>query len=490
MLHHTKDILVENMDTGDLPALAFGALEQLQWRVTYANDERIIAYTPRKWNRWEHQVIITILDNEVSVTSTSVHGERKDKWNEKFTEAFSQAFELAKSRAGVREITEWRRKMIATNDATEAEERETALVLNPGKQKPLIAIVIIAINCLMYIIMVASGLDFMSPSPGEMLQWGGNYGPSTIHGEPWRLFTSIFLHYGVLHLLFNSIALYMVSATLEPMLGRARFLAAYLCTGVLASVASLWWHLPGGAVSAGASGAVFGLFGVMLALLSTKLIPAAARASLFQSLGLFVVYNLAYGLKSPGTDNAAHVGGLVAGLLLGYIFYAQLRRELNAARETGVIKRANPAGLLGLVAATALIVWATQTQPVFKNAVASQTKYSTILAEFSALEGTSIGIYQNTDGRDDEQYQTALKDTVLVNWTKSIALMEEAAALKLDEREQQVVQLLKDYSVLRAEETNIIIQYLASPGKETPTELEDVRKQIEAKLAELEGLAQ
>src|SRR5690606_1205960 len=84
-------------------------------------------------------------------------------------------------------------------------------------------------------------------------------------------------------------------------------------------------------VSAGASGAIFGLYGVFLALLTTKMIPAQIRNALLQSIGVFVVYNLVYGMKS-GVDNAAHIGGLVSGLVIGYLFYFSGKNKEQSLR--------------------------------------------------------------------------------------------------------------------------------------------------------------
>ena len=123
------------------------------------------------------------------------------------------------------------------------------------------------------------------------------------------MITNCFLHIGILHLAFKMYALIFIGVLLEPYLGKLRFAVAYLLTGVFASVASLYWH--DHTVSAGASGAIFGMYGVFLAMLTTNLIPKSVRKGLLASIGLFVAYNLLYGLKGWGIDaNAAHIGGL------------------------------------------------------------------------------------------------------------------------------------------------------------------------------------
>lgn len=97
-----------------------------------------------------------------------------------------------------------------------------------------------------------------------MLSWGANARSATLHGQPWRLLTSCFLHWDLPHLLMNMIALYFIGTYLEPYIGKIKFVIAYVLMGVLANTCSLYWHEHG--VAAGASGAIFGLYGILLAL--------------------------------------------------------------------------------------------------------------------------------------------------------------------------------------------------------------------------------
>ncbi|MDE3143058.1 MAG: rhomboid family intramembrane serine protease, partial [Bacteroidota bacterium] len=156
------------------------------------------------------------------------------------------------------------------------------------------------------------------PLAKDLYNWGGNLGIATLHGQWWRLFSSMFLHSGILHILFNMYALLFIGIFLEPLLGKKLFLIVYVCTGVIAGLASIYRHDL--KVSVGASGAIFGLYGVFLALLTTKYIDKKSRRGLLQSILLFVFYTLVSGMK-PGIDNAAHIGGLLSGLIFGYTFY-------------------------------------------------------------------------------------------------------------------------------------------------------------------------
>jgi len=184
---------------------------------------------------------------------------------------------------------------------------------------------IIDLNILVFIMMVVSGLGFMSFKADDLLLWGANFKPVTTNGQWWRLLTSIFLHGGLIHLLANMYALVFIGIFLEPQLGKMKYLLVYLFTGIAASLTSLWWH--DATVSVGASGAIFGLYGVFLGLLLTKSLPKTMTNKAFlTSILLFVGYNLLMGL-SAGIDNAAHVGGLLSGLIIGLILSQQVKQQ-------------------------------------------------------------------------------------------------------------------------------------------------------------------
>ena len=120
----------------------------------------------------------------------------------------------------------------------------------------------------------------------------------------------------------NMYALVYIGLLLEPYLGKTRLAVAYVLSGAAGGATSVFWHEV--VVSAGASGAIFGLYGVFLAMLTTNLMEKSARKSLLISIGVFVFYNLANGMKA-GIDNAAHIGGLISGLLIGYAYYPELK---------------------------------------------------------------------------------------------------------------------------------------------------------------------
>jgi len=125
---------------------------------------------------------------------------------------------------------------------------------------------LVAINVAMFVIMVASGISIWEPSPQSMLPWGAGASPLTTNGEPWRLLTATFLHYGILHIFMNMFVLWDVGRMVERIYGAVSFLVLYLLAGLVGSLVSTVWHPT--AVSAGASGAVFGVFGGLLSFLA------------------------------------------------------------------------------------------------------------------------------------------------------------------------------------------------------------------------------
>lgn len=151
-----------------------------------------------------------------------------------------------------------------------------------------------------------------------MLEHGACYTPLILEGEYYRLFTGMFLHFGLVHLLYNMVCLVALGDLLEKEAGTLRFLAIYLLGGVAGNLLSLALDLQGFrggyAVSAGASGAVFAVIGGVLWIVIRRK-GQFGRISL-QRMMLTVVLMVLQGFTESGTDNAAHVGGLVAGLVL------------------------------------------------------------------------------------------------------------------------------------------------------------------------------
>jgi len=183
---------------------------------------------------------------------------------------------------------------------------------------------------------------------GEVnFHYGANFGPYTLSGEWWRLLTYMFLHGGAMHIFFNMWCLWDLGRLSESLYGRWTFAGIYLITGVSGGLASIAWNPR--VLSVGASGAIFGLAGALIAsfYLGEFSLPRVAISGTLRSLVIFAVFNLGFGQLFGGIDNACHIGGLVSGLVLGALI-ARLAPQPDAP-----LRRATVVGVvvLGLLAA-------------------------------------------------------------------------------------------------------------------------------------------
>src|SRR5450432_253582 len=183
---------------------------------------------------------------------------------------------------------------------------------------------------------------------------GVNYGPYTLAGQWWRLATYMFLHGGFLHIAFNMWCLWDLGALCESLYGRATFAAVYLITGVAGGVASVGWRPLGATV--GASGAIFGLAGALVAsfYLGEFSLPRDAIRATLKRLAFFVVINVVLSGVIPGVDNACHIGGLLGGMILSALIAVVAPGRDQVAQRVGVITLV---AVIVIVSAVGVIRW-------------------------------------------------------------------------------------------------------------------------------------
>jgi membrane associated rhomboid family serine protease len=176
--------------------------------------------------------------------------------------------------------------------------------------------VLLDVNIAVFVVMVFAGLGFIAFDTQDLIAWGGNYGPALMQGEIYRLVTSQFVHGGVMHLANNMYGLLIAGIILGAILPNWRLILCYLVTGLGGSIAGAILHPQ--IVSVGASGAILGLWGVLVALAALKDPRIAEQKKMILTNGMtFAVLTIAMGSFTPGIDNAAHIGGFVTGLLIG-----------------------------------------------------------------------------------------------------------------------------------------------------------------------------
>ncbi len=177
---------------------------------------------------------------------------------------------------------------------------------------------LIATNLLVFVVMLGFGAGVWHTSNSVQLAWGANFGPATKDGEWWRLGSALFLHFGLFHLAMNMLSLWDGGRLVERMYGPLRFGLIYFCSGLGGNLLSLVTQ-GDGAVSGGASGAIFGVYGALMVFLwreRADLNPSEFKWLFWGAAG-FSVVTIVLGLQIAGIDNAAHIGGLLAGILTG-----------------------------------------------------------------------------------------------------------------------------------------------------------------------------
>ena len=187
------------------------------------------------------------------------------------------------------------------------------------QKKPICTTALVIINVAVFLGLSLIG---MTEDSEFMMEHGAMYVPYLMEGQRYyTIFTSIFLHFGFSHLMNNMIMLLVIGYNLEPEIGKLRFLIIYLGSGVIGNIVSAGCDISRGsyAVSAGASGAIFGIVGALLYVV----IRNHGRLGEISTRGLVLMAGLSlyYGFTAQGVDNAAHVVGLVSGFLLAVLTY-------------------------------------------------------------------------------------------------------------------------------------------------------------------------
>lgn len=190
-------------------------------------------------------------------------------------------------------------------------------------------VLLVSVNVIVFLVLSMQG---MTEDAEFLLHHGAMYVPYVAEGgEFYRLFTCMFLHFGFEHLMNNMIVLLIIGWNLESIIGKTRFLLVYMASGLCGNIVSALWDISAGeyAVSAGASGAVFGLIGALL------YVAICNRGNIGDISGrgivFMIVIMLYYGFVNTGVDNAAHVGGLLSGFFFAVLLY---RKRKSKSRQT------------------------------------------------------------------------------------------------------------------------------------------------------------
>jgi rhomboid protease GluP len=480
---HIEDFPLNDLTQEQFLVIAIETANKIGWKVGYASNNGLIAYTDNGMFSWNAEIKVKIENGVANFNSSSTGNEMMD-WgkNKKNINKFLLAFQEQKSSSTHEELAaqynEIKENLVSEEDdilklppQTTREQINDFFSIFKPTEGFYITPILLDINILVFIAMAVTGINIMQPDSESLLKWGANFRPMTLEGESWRLLTNCFLHIGIFHLLMNMYALLYIGLLLEPYLGKIRFISAYILTGIVASMASLWWHDL--TISAGASGAIFGMYGIFLAMLTTNLIEKTERQSLLASIAVFVGYNLINGLRG-GIDNAAHIGGLVGGIIIGYAFIPSLKLPDSINLKTITI------GLLTvLVLSTSFLV--------YKRLPNDVGKYDAKIKEFSSFEEMALEFYNLPQDapKDDKLYE--LKERGLYYWQKNISLIDSLDKLDLPLELRTRNRLMKEYCDHRIKSYELIYKAVSEDTDKYKAQIDSLDKQIETVINDLGG---
>ena len=482
---HVQDYQLDNLDKEHFLVFAIETAFKLDWNVSFVSETGFIAYTKFSWSSWSEEVTVKI-DNGVANIKSECTGSQLMDWgkNKKNVEALLSKLEEVKVSLTQEEIetklTDLRQGYAAKDDdilskplSTTKEKITDFFSIFKPTEGYFVSPILININLLVFILMLISGVHILLPDNQDLLNWGANFRPMTLDGQWWRLFTACFLHIGILHLLLNMYALLYIGLLLEPYLGKTRFLAAYLISGIAASMTSLWWHDL--TISAGASGAIFGMYGVFLALLTTNLLDKSVKKALLTSIAVFVGYNILNGLKpNSGIDNAAHIGGLLSGLIIGYAFVPSLKQFENKTIKLSTI------GALTI----ALLISSFTVYKALPNDIG---KYDEKMKEFVSMESMALEVYNLPEGTPNEKILYELKDRGLYYWNENIKLIDSFKELDLPLPIRARNSKLKEYCELRVKSYELIYKAIDEDTDKYQYQIDEYNQKIELIIKELTG---
>jgi len=307
--------------------------------------------------------------------------------------------------------------------------------------------VIIVLNAIAFVILagvLGAGWITVDSIMPYML-YGANNGGATTDGEWWRLFTSLFMHYGLLHVGLNMWALFNTGPLLEKLQGRTLFALTYLGSGVAGGFASILWN--GDKVwSAGASGAVFGVIGGIIGFMLREKhsVPKRIAQGILRSSLTFAVLNIMLGLSIKGIDNSAHLGGLASGIALGWLLAMPVDREARRRLFAGRVATA-------LVALAVLVGAGVSFTPRFNYRVSDEIAWENANRDFAQRE---IGLVkeQNTtvaalnregDAAAHAEWIERNLTPFYTQWRDRLVALDLAPGLRTDGQRRKLVEILQ-----------------------------------------------
>jgi len=485
---HEEEVQLKGLTSNEFLTLSVEAVKVLKWNIGVIKENGFVSYSGFSFSSYGEEIKITI-DGEVAKIKSECTGSQLIDYgkNKNNVKDLISTIEEIKGNFSKEELTTKYIDIQKSFSSTDENLIHDTTLETKSKVSDFLSIfkptsgyyitpILINLNILVFIIMIATGVNAFMPKNEDLLLWGANFRSVTLDYGWWRLLTCCFLHIGLFHLLMNMYALLYIGVILEPMLGTIRFLSAYLVTGIAASLTSL--ALSEMTIHAGAFGAIFWMYGVFLAMLTTNLLEKSARKALLTSIAVFVGYNLLNGLKG-GVDNAAHLGGLFSGIFVGYLFYPALKdKEASVSEKTSIALICCSVIIAGVIICSIV----PNDLPIYEKK----------LKEFSNLESEALTVYNLPDSTSQASMIRIINNPGITNWKKCVEIIESFKNLDLPAPDKERNKLLKYYSRLRIESYKKLKELIRDTANapKLQSELEVLNKKIERAIQDIQKMSQ
>lgn len=330
-----------------------------------------------------------------------------------------------------------------------------------------VTLLLIGGNALIFLLMLNAGAGLLESNNGVQLAWGANFGPATQDGQWWRLGSALFLHFGLIHIAMNLWALWDGGRLVERIYGHLRFALIYFVSGLSGNLLSL--VIQGNdAVSGGASGAIFGIYGALLIYVwrERKLLDPHDFRWLFWAGSAFTCVSIGLGLIVPGIDNSAHIGGLLAGVLLGMLFG---RPVLSEKPWPSALRWA--AGLMWTIVVSGLITHIPPPSYRWSDEIAARTEIREFLERETRIQASWQDIIKQDklNAGSIEELAERIEFEITDLYDESF---EQLSQLTLSEAAPSAEQIeaLRAYSEKRRDVSQALVERLRATGQSAPAQ--------------------
>lgn len=438
---------------GDFPVdkyliIAKQAIENLGWNLSHISESGLIAYTPISFQSYSEEIAIRIQTNFVIAKSECVgiqllfndYG-KNDANLEKFFHEFEYV-EYHLKDVWDESLAKYH-EFIATQDDNYFEKAPLTV---KNKIKNVFYLFIprkgyVATPIFIYITIVYYFTYFLINSFAKQQEayhgtqmfsgiirdfWAlifSNNRSLVLQGQYWRLFTYQFIHVYFIHIFFNMYSLVYLGLMIEHKLGGKRFALIYLLSGFCGGLTSIMMHEVG--FSIGASGSIMGLYGAFLALLASKIFEKNAAKALLISTGIVTVFTLLNGL-SAGIDNAAHIGGLIAGFVFTYLLFNDGLMNFKSAK----VWRYGLTALIFISFTVSVLVFTTNYQP---------KEFAKLEADYNQNAANYFQIFYIKVSTPTAEKLQKVNELGVKPWERNIVIIKQMKKLRLNEKDQLLI---------------------------------------------------